>query len=518
MNIRLVPSTFALLAAATLTLFTSGCPQEGVVCAEGLTACGAQACEDLGNDPRNCGACGAVCGAGQVCSAGACVCAPGAMACGDTCVVTSSDPKNCGACNNACASELFCEAGQCVIHCSPGFTRCGQSCVTTQTDDNHCGGCGVICDQGQSCHAGTCAYDVVAACYTNGQVRGMRADTLVTGPLKTLGSSPQALERYGNDTVLSIDGTDQKLYQAKLSDLSKLAPETQIGAVPNHVLASAPYVFVANSGDGTVSILKEGADAGFATVMQVQLGTNSFPQVMAKVGSKLYVTLYGGFDSTTWGAGQKVVEIDLTDPEAPALGRTFDLSALALRTFEDGGTSVPRPQGITARGDKLYVALNHLSPDYSVAGPGYLATIALDTATVSAIELPETTCLNPAWTRTVGDHVVVACAGRTDWSTFSTSASGLALVGATDQVLSSLELACPANNDGGCASVSLSRFGVVGSSIFVGDQSAGRMFVVDVADGGLVEKRGYSAQGPLDVCPVNATTGYSNVSDVLAVP
>lgn len=605
--------TLMLSAGLALTALTlTGCPEEGVICAEGLTRCN-NTCEDVQNDPVNCGACNVACQAGQVCSEGACVCVPGATNCGGACVITASDPRNCGACGmtcsdmlagsvciggecdcsstatkcpggcantdtdpsncgacgNACGMGEVCESGACVSGCSMAFTQCGQSCVDVQTDESHCGmcgnacmlgqfgecvsgqcqcatgytvcsntcvdpltdsancgACGNACPQGQTCHAGVCSYDVVLACFTNGQVRGMQVPGFVQGTLEPLGAGPQALDLYGKDVLLSLDGADAKLYQARLSTLEQLSSEATVGAIPNDLLVDGQYVYVINSGTNSLAVFQGGAadDSGvpLTLVDELAFGDNTYPQVMVKVGSKLYVTLYGGTTAATAGAGQKVVEVDIADPANLMTGQTWELTTLPLGAFADGGTTLPRPQGITERNQTLYVALNNFDEFYSVAGPAYLATLPLDGGAAGLIELPADKCLNAVWTQTVGDHVLVSCAGQSDYSMFpivTTTETGVALIGANDQVLSSVEFSCPAGGDGGCASPSAGRFSVKGSTVLVADQSAGRLFALELANDQLTESRTYStAEGPLNVCPVSPMTGYSNVGDVLVVP
>ena len=52
--------------------------------------------------------------------------------------------------------------------------------------------------------------------------------------------------------------------------------------------------------------------------------------------------------------------------------------------------------------------------------------------------------------------------------------------------------------------------------IFLADQNAGRLVVLDVADGGISERRGPARNDAVQVCPTNAMSGVANVSDVLA--
>ncbi|MBX5484414.1 MAG: hypothetical protein IRZ16_21540 [Myxococcaceae bacterium] len=602
MKTHLLIGLVAATCAAALTL--AGCPEQGIVCTEGLTACDGKSCEDLQSDKRNCGACGHACQIGEVCSAGSCICAPGATECNGACVVTDSDPQHCGSCGNACGPAQVCEFGVCQSTCTAGRTQCGQSCVDLEHDANHCGTCDSVCEQGQSCHMGVCAWDVVAACFTNGQVRGLQDGTFVTGPLQQFGTAPQALAVFGRELLLSADGLDNRLYQGRLGDLAKLPVQNALGASPNHVLVDGEYVYALSSAAGSLAIFHAegqapadggssldagtGADAGSASdagsdldagsaadagsefdagsdadagtdldggeapdaggdgadaglwaggelldvpaqfpagvkltlVKEVQFGENTWPQVMTQVGTHLYVTLYGGFSAATLGAGQKVADVDVSDP-AQATFTTIDLSTLPLQPFQPGGESIPRPQGIAERNGVLYVALNHLDSSYNVAGPAYLATVPLDGGAPGLVELPADECLNAGWVKTTPRGVLVTCQGKTDYSQFPkviTTQSGLALVDENDAVVAAVTVGCPEGDDG-CASPSLGRFDVVGDTVYAADQSAGRLYVFQLGDGTLTDVRtGATEPGPLNVCPVEEATGYSNVGDVLSVP
>lgn len=89
---------------------------------------------DLASHPRNCGACGIVCGARQVCDRGQCgaECSRGLTQCRASCVDLTSDVRNCGACDRACTgpnrAEAACRAGVCVWSCQPGFYACDIGC------------------------------------------------------------------------------------------------------------------------------------------------------------------------------------------------------------------------------------------------------------------------------------------------------------------------------------------------------------------------------------------------------
>jgi len=140
-------------------------------------------CEtNISNDPANCGACGALCGAthttSSVCQGGACqlACQPHFDNCDNNpsngCEVSlSSDPDNCNACGAPCPlrpneAERACVNSICQIGaCKPGYRNCnsleGDGCeVHTDADPAQCGACGNVCpgttNGSATCSNGTC--------------------------------------------------------------------------------------------------------------------------------------------------------------------------------------------------------------------------------------------------------------------------------------------------------------------------------------------------------------------------
>jgi hypothetical protein len=107
---------------------------EPLNCTAGLIDCGGGVCVDVSSDPSNCGVCGWVCSAGDICQGGLCTvaaCPAGQEKCGGFfCTPLASDPVNCGACGNVC---------------SAGFACCNSECVNLARDSLNCGGCGVKC-------------------------------------------------------------------------------------------------------------------------------------------------------------------------------------------------------------------------------------------------------------------------------------------------------------------------------------------------------------------------------------
>ena len=132
-------------------------------------------CEvNTNGDRANCGACGTVCGAGQVCSMGVCVatCRVGLTDCNGSCRDLQADPAACGACGTVCAaapnSLPVCGAGVCRIICSAGFGDCdgiaANGCEVMLNTPGNCGVCGRACAAANgvaSCNMGMCG---VASC------------------------------------------------------------------------------------------------------------------------------------------------------------------------------------------------------------------------------------------------------------------------------------------------------------------------------------------------------------------
>ncbi|MGV3625107.1 MAG: MXAN_6577-like cysteine-rich protein [Archangium sp.] len=517
----------AVLAAMTLM----ACPQQGVVCKPGTLPCGT-GCIDPLADRRNCGACGNACLTNQDCGddgsgAGACLCRPGTTACNGVCVVTSSDSNNCGGCGTTCGAGEVCDNGTCGATCGVGKTRCGLSCVDIATDVGNCGACDVVCAQGQQCLAGACDFGAVAACYWSGQLVGFNPETGVRGALSDVGSNPGALARAGK-TVLTADGTDNRIYGALPASggaYAQVSQATTSGSVPNQLLVELPYVYVVNAGTGSLQVLKQGVDAGvvtltegvaaeltLGTVAELPLGMNTFPQGLTKVGSTLWIPLYGGMGEAGADAGQELQLVNIASPEAPVLEGRVSLKNVDLLAF-DGGAPVARPFSITQQGGEVFVALNNLNAaTYAVEGPGLLAQVSPADGGVSIINLGENECLNPQWVTTVGDSLAVSCGGRATYDANfvleAVTASGVVLVknGARTAVWNG---ASCVGADAGCKLLLPGRMTVSGTKLLVADQNGGRVVTLEAGDGGLTELP------TVDMCPVSSTSGVANVSDII---
>lgn len=517
--------------AATLV----ACNPTTVVCRAGTERCGA-GCADFTSDNRNCGACGQACAVGQACVMGACSCQPGTTACGDTCAVTENDPSNCGGCGQACATGEVCEAGQCSNRCSAGLAMCNLSCVNVATSAQHCGGCGQACQSAQRCQAGRCTYDFVAACFRTGQLVGMSAVNYTRGVLTDFGNGPGALTVM-EDTVLGLDGIDNVVYQAvasaQFNEASQVLSQRRLynaaAAIPNQAVVEGERVFVANAGAGTLQVLKKGAGGGLSldagveggismgTVGELAFGPNTYPQGLVVVGQSLWVPLYGGGGAVESAQGQRVVRVDISQPDSPRDGGSFSLAGLDLHAF-DGGASLPRPWAITARGTVVYVALNNLAPDYSPGGPGLLARIDTGTQAITGVDLGSA-CLNPQWVSVAGDSVVVSCGGKvlydSTYKALGTTGAGAAIVNMRDEVTGRWSADC-AMGDSTCQTFLPGRFAVRDGKMWIADQNSGRVAVLDVSGGTMTPVR-VGAEA-VAVCPGEMGTNLANVADVLALP
>ncbi|OIP41298.1 MAG: hypothetical protein AUK47_06620 [Deltaproteobacteria bacterium CG2_30_63_29] len=141
------------------------------------TCCGGE-CVDVESSTGHCGACGAVCGVDDTCSAGRCVCGGTASkrgegsacfeeqrCCPDSgCVLTATDRINCGACGTTCeethTTAVRCVDGVCDPTCADQYGDCDSDpstgCETDLDTAENCGECGARCGVGASCEAGVC--------------------------------------------------------------------------------------------------------------------------------------------------------------------------------------------------------------------------------------------------------------------------------------------------------------------------------------------------------------------------
>jgi hypothetical protein len=380
------------------------------------------------------------------------------------------------------------------------------------------------CQSGETCRSGQCTVDVVAACFNTGQLVGFSKDTFRKTPLRQVGAGPQSLAVLG-DSILSADTIAGKLYQAvaraagvgpamprTLDMLVKRDVDNVTGESSNHVLVAGNRVLVVNSGVSTLQLFEPSAGA-LKPLGEVSFGASTFPQVATVLGDDAWVTLYGGFDSVTAAAGQKVARVSLKDATKPVVMETISLADIDLKPGP-GLKGLARPTGVVAHQGAVYITLNNLTLDYAPAGPGFLVKVDPSSKAVTAFDLGAD-CQNPGWVAVASENLVVSCSG----TTFVESPSGASvlLVNAQGAVLSTWKPKCD-TDAGTCLFKNPSRLRVWQNQLFVADSASGSVAVLDVVNNVLVEKRGPStAAGSVDLCP-KSSSGFVSVFDVEVVP
>jgi hypothetical protein len=125
------------------------CGQRKEPCCDGLECCHGRCLPPAHflQDPHNCGACGAVCPKGAICTKGACLCAKGLSLCDGRCRhdnYFSNSQNNCSTCGNVCPVGTTCHKGACQpVTCPDGRLCAGD--VTCHSFDNTYTTAGTCC-------------------------------------------------------------------------------------------------------------------------------------------------------------------------------------------------------------------------------------------------------------------------------------------------------------------------------------------------------------------------------------
>jgi hypothetical protein len=150
---RRLAAAFVGGGAAVVALSEADTANAATVCPKGLKACKGL-CRDINIDPDNCGRCGKVCSANQLCRKGKCVaipctctprCAEGLTTCGGTCVDLATDHANCGTCGRSCSGNQVCVNGVCQAGgavCGNGVIEAGEQCDGANLGGQTCVGLG----------------------------------------------------------------------------------------------------------------------------------------------------------------------------------------------------------------------------------------------------------------------------------------------------------------------------------------------------------------------------------------
>ena len=223
----------------------------------------------------------------------------------------------------------------------------------------------------------------------------------------------------------------------------------------------------------------------------------------------------------------KVLRVDVSNPASAVVKDTYDLQPLVAGlpgggTAPDGGPFNPSPTQAIARNGFVYVAANVLRffEDFSGSDFGPPLVVRIDPtksgqAALSAVQGlggDAGTCQNVEWLAALplgsgGQPMLVSCAGaRTYDSSFNVVAvdnTSLLLLNATDQQIASW---IP-TNIAGEKPVSVGRAVAQNTTVYVADETASRLYVLDYGTNSFVERPGYVDAGvPQPICPdfVNA--------------
>jgi hypothetical protein len=536
----------ALLGAAAVSACLSSSELQ---CASGTEKCG-DTCVAIQTDPNNCGSCALACAPGSVCLAGSCACPtspasdggivlPGPTSCNGQCTNTATDPNNCGGCagggGSVCPFGWACSGGACLDLCPfpecPGAPDGGTTCIDLNNDRQNCGACGNACLSGAQCQFGQCVTSIVAACIVgnSGSVVPLLdvATSPHSGPAAQVGGVPSALGVLGQ-TLLEADGESQKLFELPLAHLNVpliSAEKVALGQFPAQVFVepsdAGARVYAISSGTNTLNIFDAPSTAygridddagvtvgalGLTSSGGYPFGPGTSPEPFAKLGNHLFVPLFS--------TGQ-VVRLDVGNPIAPAVVDTFNLPVTP--SFN------PDPSQALLHNGLVYVALNNLDSSFT-PGPPMLAKIdpsKSGSAAVTAVPLDSTACLNAVTLAELPNTggsalLLVGCAGKAQFDpvtfeTISVDRSAVLLLDGNDQPLASWT----PSTDAGVVPPVVGKLAVVGSRVLVADQSAGRVYVVDVSGNAFIERIGYLNGGtPLNLCGGT----IANIPDFAVIP
>ncbi|HSP18240.1 MAG TPA: hypothetical protein VLQ79_01905 [Myxococcaceae bacterium] len=515
----------AALAALLLALAAlPGCLTSGELqCAAGLSKC-ANTCVAIQTDTNNCGSCGSACNGGNVCVAGGCVCPTGQQVCNGVCTALGTDPRNCGSCGYVCGTGQACNQGVC-----------------------------------EDCGSGGCRTALVAGCIaTPGgylqRIHDLPGGLLLDAPANPAGASfPDALGVLGS-VLLYADHDSSSLFEIPIASLgnASAAHPSLVGPTTGSK-AGTTQLSVATSDGGTLlyattsnvnairifngppvvdagTLLANGSGSlGLVAAGGAAFDAGSFPEPFAAIGNEIFVPLNG--------TGQ-VLRVNVANPASAQLVATYDLQPLVAAlpgggVAPDGGPFIASPTQAIARNGYVYVAANVLRyyADFSGAdyGPPLVAKIdpgASDGGAVTAVTALAGTgsldagipCQNVEWLANlplgaVATPMLVSCAGaRTydaDFNVTSVTNTALVLLDPRDQPVG---FWIPSARPDGRFPPSVGRAVPQNTSVYVADETAGRLYVVDYTSNGFVERVGFrNGLSPPTICP-------SYITDLTVVP
>ena len=487
-------------------------------------------------------------------------CMSGTVRCGDTCVAIQTDSSNCGSCGSACSGGNVCVAGACV--CPVGQGLCNGVCTAVANDPNNCGACGVECGQDQACNQGVCQdcssggcrTAVLAGCIASmgggflQRIQDAPGGLLLEAPANPpVATFPDALGLLGT-ALLYADHDSSTLLEipvGALGSASNERPSLVGNTTGSKAGTSQLYVESVDAGSRIYAmatnvnalLIFEGPspaqagqllDAGSGALGLRSLGGAAFdpgtvPEPFGKIGNDVFVPLY---------VTGKVLRVDVSNPANAVVKDTYDLQPLVAALpggglTPDGGSFEPRPTMAIARNGNVYVAANVLRffEDFSGSDYGPPLVVRIDPsktgqAALSAVQglgADAGTCQNIEWLSSLplgtgGVPMLVSCAGArtydTDFNVTSVQNTALLLLNGTDQQIA----AWVPSNGPGQPPPSVGRAVSQNTTVYVADETASRLYVLDFGTNSFVERVGYVDGGtPPQVCP-------SYISDLKVTP
>jgi hypothetical protein len=189
--------------------------------------------------------------------------------CDGACIPTNTDPDNCGGCGVVCGAAEVCFGGRCIDECQSGLTECDRRCVDPRSDNANCGACGSACGAGEGCVEEECvdAIDVdpgAVACDGGGPPVDL-GDGLTTGPT-CAGNLAELTFRFGVCACGQFDINNALLVDAFDSSAGPYQPGGLGGGV------GVNGGLVANNGADVSGALWVAGDAGVTANGDLDVG------------------------------------------------------------------------------------------------------------------------------------------------------------------------------------------------------------------------------------------------------
>jgi hypothetical protein len=204
-------------------------------------------------------------------------CDLGLLMCPTGCVRPQVDPANCGDCGVVCAAGEVCSDGTCAPICAAPLVFCDPLCVDTMTDPDHCGVCGTRCGSGicidGECSSGLAGHVVLVGHDYRNSRSGMRR---VAGNAVFLatGSPVRVLVYEGFAVGGAVAGTDRALDQTAtaLGRTWARTEATSVDEVPLLLADADVFVVYAQRDASDADLLAAGASWSTALSSFVRRG------------------------------------------------------------------------------------------------------------------------------------------------------------------------------------------------------------------------------------------------------